>query len=156
MKSVGEAMSIGRSFAESLQKALRSMETGLTGLNEVAIAGVDAGAPGGVDPQAVIAALTQPVPDRILLVAQAYRHGLSTAQIQAACKFDPWFLEQVRQLGQVEERIRETDLPDDAQDLAGLKRLGFSDAPLAELTGLRSEERRVGKACVSTCRSRWS
>src|SRR3546814_634769 len=59
MKSVGEAMSIGRSFAESLQKALRSMETGLTGLNEVAIAGVDAGAPGGVAPQAVIAALTR-------------------------------------------------------------------------------------------------
>src|SRR3546814_580599 len=140
MKSVGEAMSIGRSFAESLQKALRSMETGLTGLNEVAIAGVDAGAPGGVDPQAVIAALTQPVPDRILLVAQAYRHGLSTAQIQAACKFDPWFLEQVRQLVQVEERIRETGRPDAAQEVAGLKRLGFSDARLAELTGLTGAE----------------
>src|SRR3546814_16609678 len=107
--------------------------------------GGDAGAPGGVDPQAGIAALTQPVPDRILLVAQAYRHGLSTAQIQAACKFDPWFLEQVRQLVQVEERIRETGLPDDAQDLAGLKRLGFSDARLAELTGLTTAE-------VATCR----
>src|SRR5690606_8678801 len=81
MKSVGEAMAIGRSFAESLQKALRSMETGLTGLNEVEIPGADKGQSGGIDTQAVIAALAQPVPDRILVVAQAYRYGLSSAQI---------------------------------------------------------------------------
>src|SRR6056297_356742 len=89
MKSVGEAMSVGRCFAESLQKALRSMETGLTGLNEIRI-------PGGDDPEAVVAALAQPRPDRLLVIAQAYRRGLSTERIHSACKYDPWFLEQIR------------------------------------------------------------
>src|SRR5271168_3282855 len=84
MKSVGECMAIGRSFGESMQKALRSLETGLTGFNDVAIAG-------GKD--AVRAALTQPTPDRILVIAQAFREGLSVAEIHAACKYDPWFLE---------------------------------------------------------------
>src|SRR5947199_242319 len=77
MKSVGEAMSIGRSFAESVQKALRSMETGLDGFDEVAIAGFES-----AGKEAVKAALAKPVPDRLLLIAQAYRHGLSTAEIQ--------------------------------------------------------------------------
>ena len=140
MKSVGEAMGIGRCFAESLQKALRSMETGLTGLNEVDIPGADRDAPGGVDPQSVVAALTQPVPDRILVVAQAFRHGLTTAQIQAACKFDPWFLEQIRHLVQVEDKLRVDGLPNDVQDMAGLKRLGFSDARLGEITGRTEAE----------------
>src|SRR5690606_11817423 len=125
---------------ESLQKALRSMETGLTGLNEVEIPGADKGQSGGIDNQAVIAALAQPVPDRILVVAQAYRYGLSSAQIQAACKFGPWFLEQSRHLVQTEERVREHGLPQDAQDMAALKRAGFSDARLAELTGLSESE----------------
>ncbi|MFN4089798.1 MAG: carbamoyl-phosphate synthase large subunit [Alphaproteobacteria bacterium] len=140
MKSVGEAMAIGRCFAESLQKALRSMETGLTGLNEVEIPGLPEGTQGAVDPQIVVGALAQPVPDRILVVAQAYRHGLTTAQIQAACKFDPWFLEQIRHLVLTEERLRADGLPEDAAGLAHLKRLGFADARLAELTGLTEAE----------------
>src|SRR5947208_362763 len=106
MKSVGEAMAIGRSFAESVQKALRSMETGLDGFDEVAIEGVEAA---GKD--AVIAALAKPVPDRLLLIAQAYRHGLSTAEIQAACHYDSWFLEQIREIVEVEERVRREGLP---------------------------------------------
>src|SRR5207302_1961459 len=84
MKSVGEAMAIGRSFAESVQKALRSMETGLDGFDEVAIEGVEGAA--REDVTAVVrAALAKPSPDRLLLIAQAYRHGLSTAEIHAAC-----------------------------------------------------------------------
>src|SRR5579884_2402843 len=86
MKSVGEAMAIGRSFAESVQKALRSMETGLDGFDEVAIEGVESGGA-----EAVKAALARPTPDRLLLIAQAYRHGLSTDEIHAACRYDSWF-----------------------------------------------------------------
>ena len=130
MKSVGEAMSVGRSFAESLQKALRSMETGLNGLNEVDI-------PGGNEPDAIIAALAQPRPDRLLTIAQAYRAGLTTETIQAACKYDPWFLEQVQAIVTVEAGIKANGLPADAQGLWQLKRMGFSDARLAELAGVK-------------------
>jgi len=140
MKSVGEAMAMGRSFAESLQKALRSMETGLTGLDEVSLPGVDPTAPEGVDPEAVIAALARPVPERILVAAQAYRYGLDTAQIHSACKIDPWFLEQIRHLVEAEADIRRSGLPNDPQSLHTLKRLGFSDARLALLGGLRESE----------------
>ena len=90
MKSVGEAMAIGRSFAESVQKALRSMETGLDGFDEVAIEGVEGAGPEAVK-AAVKAALAKPSPDRLLLIAQAYRHGLTTAEIHAACRYDSGF-----------------------------------------------------------------
>ena len=136
MKSVGEVMAIGRSFAESLQKALRSMETGLTGLNEVAIPGSQSG--DGRD--AVRAALAEPTPERLLVIAQAFRAGLSVAEVQAACKYDPWFLEQIKHLVEVEEELRRTGLPDDAPELMRLKKQGFSDARLAELTGLAESE----------------
>ncbi len=134
MKSVGEAMAIGRSFAESVQKALRSMETGLTGFDEVAIEGVESG---GKD--AVRAALAKPSPDRLLLIAQAYRHGLTTGEIHAACQYDPWFLERIREIVAVEERVRRDGLPGDATGLLRLKQMGFSDARLASLGGLDEE-----------------
>ena len=136
MKSVGEVMAIGRSFAESVQKALRSLETGLTGLNEVAIPGSQSG--DGRD--AVRAALAEPTPERLLVIAQAFRTGLSVAEVQAACKYDPWFLEQIKHLVEVEEELRRTGLPDDAPELMRLKKQGFSDARLAELTGLAESE----------------
>jgi carbamoyl-phosphate synthase large subunit len=139
MKSVGEAMAIGRSFAESLQKVYRSMETGLTGLNEVEIPGARSSS-GDVDRQAVIAALSKPTPDRLLTIAQAYRHGLSTSEIQAACRFDPWFLDQVRAIVEAEAGVRERGLPSDAAGLYGLKRQGFCDARLAELAGMAEAE----------------
>jgi carbamoyl-phosphate synthase large subunit len=132
MKSVGEAMSIGRTFAESLQKALRSMETGLTGLNEVEIPGY---ADGG-DKATVLAALARPTPDRLLVIAQAFRAGLSVAEVRDACRYDPWFLEQVRDLVATEERVREHGLPEDKPGLLALKAQGFSDARLGELAGL--------------------
>jgi carbamoyl-phosphate synthase large subunit len=136
MKSVGEAMSIGRTFQESLQKALRSMETGLTGLNEVVIEGIepDDGS-GTIDESAVRAALNLPTPDRILTVAQAIRHGLSTDAIHQACGFDPWFIAQLRGIVEAEEGVRANGLPDNGQDLHRLKSMGFSDERLAELAG---------------------
>src|SRR5580693_5481000 len=134
MKSVGEAMSIGRSFAESVQKALRSMETDLTGFDEVAVEGVES-----AGKEAVKAALAKPVPERLLLVAQAYRHGLTTAEIHAACRFEPWFLEQIREIVDVEERVRREGLPRDRTAFLRLKQLGFSDARLGKLAKLDEE-----------------
>ncbi|GGF45142.1 carbamoyl-phosphate synthase (glutamine-hydrolyzing) [Aliidongia dinghuensis] len=126
MKSVGEAMAIGRSFAESVQKALRSLETGLTGFNEVAI-------PGGSSKDAVRAALAQPTPDRLLVIAQAFRHGLTVEEVHAACKYEPWFLRQVQSIVATEERIRKDGLPQDVFQFHALKKQGFGDARLAEL-----------------------
>jgi len=137
MKSVGEAMAIGRTFAESLQKGLRSMETGLTGLNEVAIRGVEADcAPEDVDVDAVIAALATPTADRLLVIAQAFRYGLSVDRIHQACKYEPWFLRQIEALVQAEEDLRTNGLPTDAVELLKYKKLGFSDDRLAELTNV--------------------
>src|SRR5712691_1374351 len=134
MKSVGEAMSIGRSFAESVQKALRSMETGLSGFDEVSIEGVES-----ASKDAVKAALARPSPDRLLLIAQAYRHGLSTAEIHAACRFEPWFLDRIREIVEIEERVRLDGLPRDRTGLRRLKQMGFSDARLGRLAGLDEE-----------------
>src|SRR4051794_21082019 len=137
MKSVGEAMAIGRSFAESVQKALRSMETGLDGFDEVIIAGVEGAAPEDLK-AAVKAALTRPTPDRLLVIAQAYRHGLSTAEIHAACRYDTWFLERIREIVEAEEQVRRNGLPDDSTALLRLKQMGFSDARLARLAGIET------------------
>src|SRR5271170_4071099 len=134
MKSVGEAMSIGRSFAESVQKALRSMETGLSGFDEVAIEGIES-----AGKEAVKAALAKPSPDRLLLIAQAYRHGLSTAEIHTVCRFEPWFLECIAEIVAVEERVRRDGLPCDRTGFLRLKQMGFSDVRLAKLAGLDEE-----------------
>jgi len=135
MKSVGEAMSIGRTFAESLQKALRSMETGLTGLNEIDI---------GDDKDAWRAAISKPLPDRILKIAQAFRFGMTVAEIHAANKVDPWFLAQIESIVKAENSVRENGLPKDRLGMLRLKKLGFSDMRLAELTG--QEEAAVTEA----------
>jgi carbamoyl-phosphate synthase large subunit len=126
MKSVGEAMSMGRSFAESLQKALRSMETGLTGLDPVEIAN---------DRDGILASLAQPTPDRLLVIAQALRAGLSVDEVHDACGYDPWFLREIEHIVAAERRVEIQGLPDDAQGLTALKGLGFSDARLATLAG---------------------
>jgi len=140
MKSVGEAMAIGRTFQESLQKALRSMETGLTGLNEVTVPGMGE----GDDKNAIRAALGRPTPDRLLVIAQALRHGMSHDQIRAACSYDPWFIEQLQGLVDAEESVKANGLPQTKADMRRLKAMGFSDARLAELAG--SEEEAVRKA----------
>ena len=136
MKSVGEAMAIGRTFAESVQKALRSLETGLTGFDEIEIPGLGS----GDDRNAVIAALARPTPDRIRIIAEAFRMGLTIAEVHAASKVDPWFLEQIEDIIRTEASIREHGLPDDADGMRDIKAMGFSDARIARLTGKRESE----------------
>ena len=128
MKSVGEAMAIGRSFAEALQKGLRSMETGLSGLDAIE-------PPGGGGTDAFRAALSAPRPDRLLMAAQALRAGLSVEDVHDACKFDPWFLRELERIVQAERQVTEAGLPADATGLRRLKALGFSDERLAQLSG---------------------
>ncbi len=128
MKSVGEAMAIGRTFHESVQKALASMETGLSGFDEIEIEGAP-------EKAAVIKAISQQTPDRMRLIAQAMRHGLSNEEIQHATSFDPWFLDRIREIVEAENEIRKKGLPLDEKGLRNLKMMGFSDARLATLTG---------------------
>jgi carbamoyl-phosphate synthase large subunit len=136
MKSVGEAMAIGRTFQESLQKALRSLETGLTGLDEVVIPGLGA----DDDKNAIRAALGTPSPDGILKVAQAMRLGMSDDDIHIACRIDPWFLAQIRDIIETEEQIRSRGLPTTAGALRRLKAMGFSDARLGRLTAATADQ----------------
>ncbi|WP_421694279.1 carbamoyl-phosphate synthase large subunit [Aestuariivirga sp.] len=136
MKSVGEVMAIGRSFQESMQKALRGLETGLTGFNEVEIPGAGE----GDDKNAIRAALGTPTPDRLLKIAQAFRMGATVDQIYASCKYEPWFLRQIEEIVQVEEKIRERGLPKDAVNLTKLKSMGFSDQRLGELVRLPEDK----------------
>ena len=126
MKSVGEVMAIGRNFHESLQKALRGLETGLIGLDGVkALYGA---------PRAEIEeALARATPDRLLVAAQAMREGLSVAEIHAITRYDPWFLERIREIVEVEDEVCSTGLPRDAEGMRRLKAMGFSDRRLAEL-----------------------
>ncbi len=132
MKSVGEAMAIGRTFAESLQKALRSLETGLTGLDEIEIEGLGK----GDDHNALRAAIGKPTPDRLLNVAQAMRAGMSVEEIHEVCRIDPWFLARVSEIVALESKVRRHGLPADAANLRRLKAAGFSDLRLATLAGV--------------------
>jgi carbamoyl-phosphate synthase large subunit len=136
MKSVGEVMAIGRTFQESLQKALRSLETGLTGLDEIAIEGLGQ----GNDNAAVRAALGAPTPDRLLKVAQAMRLGFSDEDIHASCRIDPWFLRELRGIVDTETEIKAKGLPATAGALRRLKAMGFSDRRIGRLTGLDETE----------------
>ncbi len=128
MKSVGEAMAVGRSFAEALQKGLRSMETGYSGLDAI-----EAPGDGGLD--AFRAALSQPKPDRIVMAAQALRAGMSVEDIHDASKFDPWFLRELEKIVATERVIAAKGLPQDATGLRAIKAQGFSDKQLARLSG---------------------
>ena len=137
MKSVGEAMAIGRTIHESMQKALASLETGLTGFDEIDI-------PGAPDKAAIVKALSRATPDRIRVIAQAMRHGLTNDEIQQATAFDPWFLCRIREIIDLEAEIRRDGLPMTAAGLRRLKMFGFTDARLAKLTG--REEGQVRRA----------
>ena len=176
MKSVGEVMAIGRTFKESVQKALRGLETGLSGFDEVIIPGAE-----HVDEAqakaAVRRALGQPTPDRLRVIAQAFRHGLSVEEIEAACSYEPWFLRQIEGIVAEEGVLRAsrgafgapqhnedgepfsggrhpkepaaTDVSKDAQELRRLKAMGFSDARLAKLTGRSEAEVRARRHALS-------
>src|SRR6202521_5733778 len=136
MKSVGEVMAIGRTFPESLQKALRAMETGLTGLDDIAFEGIGQ----GDDKNVIRSALGTPSPDRLLKVAQALRLGFDEAQIFEACAIDPWFIRQLQDIVDCEERVRQHGLPQSAAQFRALKGKGFSDERLATLAKLDVSE----------------
>ena len=131
MKSVGEVMAIGRTFAESFQKALRGLETGLSGLDEIDIEGASHSRNGRA---AIVRALGQPTPDRLRVIAQAFRHGLSVEEVNAACAYDPWFLRQIETIVAEEAHVRAHGVPAEPAALHRLKAMGFSDARLAHLT----------------------
>src|SRR5438552_13145919 len=130
MKSVGEVMAIGRNFAESLQKALRGLETGLTGLDRVRDYE-------NADPAQIESALARATPDRLLIAAEALRQGFTVERINEIAGFDPWFLERLQEIVQAEEEVRINGLPSDARGMRRLKAMGFADARLAQLA-LRS------------------
>src|SRR6202000_1092675 len=117
-------MAIGRTFQESLQKALRGLETGLTGLDEIEIEGLGR----DHDKNALRAALGTPTPNRLLQVAQAMRLGWSDEDIFNSCKIDPWFLAQMRSIVEMEAKVRRDGLPQNAFGLRTLKGMGLSDA----------------------------
>ncbi len=129
-------MAIGRTFAESMQKALRGLETGLSGLDEIVIPGIGE----GDDKNAIRAALGTATPDRLRMVAQSLREGASAEDVHHYSKFDPWFIEQFGQIVESERRIREHGLPQDAENFRNLKAQGFSDARLGELAGLSESQ----------------
>ena len=165
MKSVGEVMAIGRTFKESVQKALRGLETGLTGFDEITIPGADSDDEGQVK-AAVRRVLGQPTPDRLRVIAQAFRHGLSVEEVEAACSYEPWFLRQIEEIVAA-ERVIELKGPllldeiEAATDphlparparqararwvrmLREWKSMGFSDARVAKLAGRSELEVRV-------------
>jgi carbamoyl-phosphate synthase large subunit len=126
MKSVGEVMAIGRNFKESLQKALRGLETGLDGFNRVMHLE-------GAGRDAIVAALSRQTPDRLLIVGQAFREGFTVEEVQAVTHYDPWFLRHIHEIIAEETAIMENGLPNDAAGLRRLKAMGFSDKRLAVL-----------------------
>ncbi|MCR4520247.1 MULTISPECIES: carbamoyl-phosphate synthase large subunit [Bosea] len=144
MKSVGEAMAIGRTFQESLQKALRSLETGLDGLDEIEIEGFGQ----GDDRNAIKAAISTPTPDRILHVAQAMRAGFTDEEIHESCKIDPWFLAQMRELVETEQKIRAIGLPTTPGAFRQIKAMGFSDKRLAAVSGKTEAEVRKARRAL--------
>ena len=138
MKSVGEVMGIGRSFIESFQKALRSLEGNLSGIEEVKILIED-------DEQrrkVIRQKLKIASPNRILLIAQALREGISAQEINEICSYDPWFIEQIESAIIVENKIKKDGLPNNYEDFLNLKRMGFSDKRLAKLSGITEKEAR--------------
>ena len=128
MKSVGEAMAIGRSFKESLQKALISLETGLCGLDEIEISGME-------EKSAIIRALSVQTPDRLRLIAQAMREGLSNSEIHDITMYDPWFLSQIKEIVDTEQNIKKDGLKFEKSSILSLKMAGFSDRRLSILSG---------------------
>jgi carbamoyl-phosphate synthase large subunit len=140
MKSVGEVMAIGRSFAESLQKALRGLEIGLTGLDRIRELEE-------ADPAAIESALARPTPDRLLVAAEALRQGFTVERINEIAGFDPWFLRRLEEIVRAERELRVSGLPNDARAMRRLKAMGFSDSRLAQLS-LRSAhvEREMSEA----------
>ena len=129
MKSVGEVMAIGRSFPESIQKALRSLEIGLDGFDDQTINFNKK----KLNKKNILSELKKPLADRLLLVAQALRFGKSTKEIHKASKIDPWFIDQINRIVVAEKKLKLNGLPRNSDDLLNIKSLGFSDKKIADL-----------------------
>ena len=161
MKSVGEVMAIGRTFQESLQKALRGLETGLDGLSPITRLPLNE-----ESASALAQNLRMPGPDRLLQVADAFRAGWSFARVQELSRIDPWFLSQIEELITLEGEVAAAGFAAlDAARLRHLKRKGFSDSRLARLTArsetdVRNQRRKVGVRPVykrvDTCAAEFS
>ncbi len=161
MKSVGEVMAIGRTFQESLQKALRGLETGIDGLTPVVRQPL-----GEEAMNALLEELRMPGPDRLRYVADAFRAGLSLTEVNRASRIDPWFLAQVEDLVREEKAIEGGGAAAlDAPRMRGLKRKGFADSRIAKLAGMSERdvrERRHGFGLrpvykrVDTCAAEFS
>ncbi|AHA27451.1 carbamoyl-phosphate synthase large subunit [Candidatus Liberibacter americanus] len=156
MKSVGEVMAIGRTFSESLQKALRGLETGLSGLDEIEIPLMSS----ENDKNAIRASISTPSPDRLRKIAQALRLGMTAEEIHKSSSIDPWFIGQIKMIVDMENRIREHGIPTDFQNLHNIKAMGFADYRLAILSGKTKHEVRELRhrlnvnpvfKCIDTC-----
>lgn len=145
MKSVGEAMAIGRCFEESIQKAMRSLEKGLDGLTPLAVSeDPETDSPEAVKDK-IMAALAKPTPERILYIAEALRQGFSIEEVQSVCKYDPWFLERIQNIMNMETEIRANGLPVKPEKWLEVKRLGFSDRRLADLMNVTEDNVRQAR-----------
>ena len=133
MKSVGEVMAMGRTFQESMQKALRGMETGIDGFDEKS-----------TDREEIENELAEPGPDRVLFVADAFRTGLTVDEVHSLTRIDPWFLAQIEDIVREEQALGKRRIGELGHDaLLALKRKGFSDRRLAKLLGVRQEAVRM-------------
>ncbi len=136
MKSVGETMAIGRTFQESFQKALRSIETDLDGFNNIRIPGYK----NGGDKSSISAALSRPTPERILYVAQAFREGINLKEIFDCSKIDPWFLEQIEEIIEIEKAIENSGIPKNYEEMQYIKSKGFSDKRIAKILNIKTKK----------------
>ena len=136
MKSVGETMAIGRTFQESFQKALRSIETDLDGFNNIRIPGYK----NGGDKSSISAALSRPTPERILYVAQAFREGINLEEIFDCSKIDPWFLKQIEEIIEIEKAIENSGVPKNYEELQYIKSKGFSDKRIAKILNIKTKK----------------
>ena len=135
MKSVGEVMAIGRTFQESFQKALRGLEVGVDGLDEVS-----------TDLDDIIAEINEPGPDRIWYLADAFRMGMGLDEIYSETKVDPWFLEQIEELITIETELKQRKIDSlSAPELRFIKQKGFSDRRLAKLLGVDASSVRAAR-----------
>ena len=129
MRSVGEAMAIGRNFKESIQKALVSLEIGLAGLDDIF----------NYNKTEILKNLKRNVPNKILLVAEAFRKGVSISKVYSLSKIDPWFLGQIKELVNEEQFLKKKGLPKTFEEFNRIKSLGFSDKKLSLLTGIQEK-----------------